>query len=131
GYSPDELLNLRFQDITYLPDLKTDLDRIGRMLAGEISTYTLEKHYRRKDGSLMWANLTVALLRRADGTPDHFVSVIEDIGARKEAEAALRESENRLRTLVETIPDLVWLKDPEGVYLTCNPFFFNDTAATE
>jgi two-component system, sensor histidine kinase and response regulator len=121
GYGPDELLNLRFQDITYLPDLETDLDRIGRMLAGEISTYTLEKHYRRKDGSLMWANLTVALLRRADGTPDHFVSVIEDIGARKEAEAALRESENRLRTLVETIPELVWLKDPEGVYLTCNP----------
>ncbi len=36
---------------------------------------------------------------------------------------ALAEKETRLRTLVQTIPDLTWLKDVEGVYLSCNPVF--------
>lgn len=46
-----------------------------------------------------------------------------DITERKQAEQALAEKEIRLRTLVRSIPDLVWLKDSEGVYLFCNPMF--------
>ena len=42
---------------------------------------------------------------------------------RMQAEQALRDSEARLRTLLDSLPDLVWLKDPEGVYLFCNPRF--------
>lgn len=42
---------------------------------------------------------------------------------RKRAEEALRASEGHLRTLVQTLPDLIWLKDPDGVYLACNPMF--------
>ena len=60
-----------------------------RMLAGEQSTLTLEKRYIHKDGSTIWANLTVSLTRTADGAPDYFISVIEDIGERKCTEAAL------------------------------------------
>ena len=43
-----------------------------------------------------------------------------DITVRNEAEKALRDSEAHLRTLIETLPDLVWLKDVDGVYLSCN-----------
>jgi len=46
-----------------------------------------------------------------------------DITERKQAEQALAEKEIRLRTLLQSIPDLVWLKDSEGVYLFCNPMF--------
>lgn len=46
-----------------------------------------------------------------------------DITDRKRAEDALRESDAHLRTLIETIPDLIWLKDPDGIYITCNPKF--------
>jgi PAS domain S-box-containing protein len=67
-----------------------------RMLAGEIETYLREKRYRRKDGSVVWANLTVSLSHKADGSADYFISIIEDISARKQAEAHLRDSDERL-----------------------------------
>ncbi|MFZ2634002.1 MAG: PAS domain S-box protein [Desulfosalsimonadaceae bacterium] len=57
------------------------------------------------------------------GQPVSFIGTIMDITARKKAEEALRQSEVWHRTLVETIPDLVWLKDMNGVYLSCNPTF--------
>jgi PAS domain S-box-containing protein len=59
------------------------------------------------------------------------VTVYEDITERKRAEAALHESESRLRTLINTMPDLVWLKDPDGVYLACNPKFERMYGASE
>ena len=48
---------------------------------------------------------------------------MQGIIERKRAEEALRASEGHLRTLVQTLPDLIWLKDPDGVYLACNPMF--------
>ncbi|MGE0086420.1 MAG: PAS domain S-box protein [Desulfococcaceae bacterium] len=51
------------------------------------------------------------------------ISVNRDITVRRRAEQELRKSQSRLRTLIDTIPDLIWLKDPEGVYLQCNPRF--------
>jgi PAS domain S-box-containing protein len=50
-------------------------------------------------------------------------SLIDEIFERKKTEKSLRESETHLRTLIETIPDLIWLKDPNGVYLSCNRKF--------
>lgn len=92
GYRPDELLSKSFQDITHPDDLSSDLEFVGQVLAGEINTYTLEKRYLRKDGSIVWINLSVSLARQPDGSPDYFISVVEDISARKEAEANLTEA---------------------------------------
>ena len=67
-----------------------------QVLSGEITTYSMEKRYFRKDRSLVWVNLTVSLARTAAGEPRHFISVVEDITERKRAEEALRASEARL-----------------------------------
>ena len=91
GYTREELLTKTFQDITHPDDLETDLGFVRQMLAGEIQTYALEKRCWRKYGSLVWINLPVSLVRDPAGAPSYFISVIEDIHARKQAEAALRQ----------------------------------------
>ena len=89
GYSEAELLGKSFQDITYADDLDLDLEYVRQMLAGEICSYTMEKRYLRRGGALVWVNLTVSLVRAADGSPKYFISVIEDISRRKATEAQL------------------------------------------
>ncbi len=97
GYTQDELMNLTFQDITHPDDLYMDMDNVRRMLSGEIKTYSLEKRYLRKNNEIVWINLTVALTRKADSTPDYFISVVENIHARKMIEFALKENTDSLR----------------------------------
>ncbi|MHB8763202.1 MAG: PAS domain S-box protein [Deferrisomatales bacterium] len=86
GYSRDELLARTFQDITHPGDLAADLAVVRQVLAGEISTYSMEKRYLRKNATVVWINLTVSLVRDASGEPKYFISVVEDIHRRKRAE---------------------------------------------
>ena len=83
GYPREELLSLTFQDITHPDDLERDLKHVRRLLAGEIQTYSIEKRYVRKDGRRVWVNLTVSPVHAPSGEPDYFVSVVEDVTARK------------------------------------------------
>ncbi len=108
GYTREELMGEGFQDITHPDDLEADLRLLERVLGGEISTYTLEKRYIKKDGSIIWINLTVALVRDDEGEPSYFISVVEDIDGRKRAEKAKAESEKRFRALVSNVPGAVY-----------------------
>lgn len=120
GYSHDELLTKTFQDITHPDDLDADLAYVRQMLAGGIKHYTMEKRYIRKDGSLIWINLTVALARKKDATPDYFISIIEDIQARKQAEEDLRRQKNFNLQVIDTDPNLISVKDADGKFLLVN-----------
>ncbi|HEU4324029.1 MAG TPA: PAS domain S-box protein [Roseiflexaceae bacterium] len=90
GYTYEQLLERTFQDITHPDDLDADLALVQQLLAGEISSYSLEKRYLCADGGALWTQLTVALVRDGDGEPDYFVSVVENITAQKAAEARIR-----------------------------------------
>lgn len=103
GYTQQELLERTFQDITYPDDLATDLEYVRQILANEIQTYSMEKRYIHKDGSLVWINLTVSLVREPNaldaqkpGEPKYFISVVEDISDRKQAEEALQRQSEEL-----------------------------------
>jgi len=89
GYTADEMKLLSFQDITYAADLDADLSQLQQAVAGTIDRYQMEKRYVRKDGSLVWVNLTVSIKQAPDGSR-YFISVVEDIQARKMAEDSLR-----------------------------------------
>ena len=91
GYTRDELMQMSFYDITFPDDMAAQECRFQQLLAGEISTFSVEKRYVRKDRSLVWANLTVSLLRAADGTPKYTIGVIEDITERKQSEALVQQ----------------------------------------
>lgn len=90
NYPHAELITLALQDITHLDDLQVDEDQVNRLLAGEDSTYSVEKRYIRRDGTIVWVNLTVALVRDHAGEPDYFIAVIEDISDRKAVQDRLR-----------------------------------------
>ena len=89
GYSAVELLNLTFQDITHPDDLEVDLSYVHQLLAGEISTYQMEKRYFHKQGHIVWIVLNASLVQDERGNPLHFISQIQDSTARKEAQKAL------------------------------------------
>lgn len=97
GYTEDELRNLTFQDITHPDDVGPDVVLLEEALAGQRSQYSLEKRYLHKDGHLIWAQLTVALMRKPSGDPDYFISVVQDISGAKAAEEALRTSDRLIR----------------------------------
>ncbi len=87
-----------------------------------------ETTHRRKDGSLLPVQVTV--LRVSLRGAMHFLCVMRDISERKAAEqnlktalAELERERSFLKTLIRTLPDLIWLKDADGVYLACNPAF--------
>jgi PAS domain S-box-containing protein len=86
GYSMEELLATDFQSITHPDDLQSDLGYIEKVLAGEIPNYEMEKRYFHKDGRIIWVLLSVSLARNPDGSPRHFISQIQDITERKNAE---------------------------------------------
>jgi PAS domain S-box-containing protein len=111
GYSEDELLKADFQTITHPDDLKGDLDLVNKLIAGEIQSYQMEKRYFHKKGTIVWILLSVSLVRDINGDPVHFVSQIQDISARRQAQEALLESEKRFRDLFEDSPVSLWLED--------------------
>ncbi len=86
GYEQDALMSGGFQRITHPEDLEADLALVGDLLHGRIQNFSMEKRYIREDDTVVWVNLTVSLVRDELGQPDFFVSVIEDITARREAE---------------------------------------------
>jgi len=114
GYTRDELLTRRFQDITYPEDLQADLRNVERLLAGEADGYTMEKRYIRKDGSPVWVHLIVSLVRDADRRPDHFVSLVEEITDRIRSEEAMRSTEERFRSLIENGSELIGIVGVDG-----------------
>lgn len=103
GYTAEELRQKTFVDITHPGDSGGEIQLVTDLLAGVIDWYTLEKRYVRKDGSLVWVNLTVSVSRDAAGEPTSLLGVIEDISRRKNAEDALRESLAAKETLLGEI----------------------------
>ncbi len=97
GMARDELLALGSADLTLPDDKPADQAQLRRLLSGESARYTVEKRLRRPDGSLVWILEAVALAQDEAGSPDYLISVIKDIGARKQAEATLRAAEVALR----------------------------------
>ena len=115
GYTEQELWTRTFQDITHPDDLDRDLGYVRDMLDGKLQTYSMEKRYFRKDGSIVWIELTVSLVREPSGRPKYFISVVQDIEARKRAESERERLFLFLNSIVENIPDMVFVKDAKSL----------------
>ncbi len=121
GYTEDELTSLASPDITHPGDLAMGSERTRQMLIGDVGSVNVEKRYVRKDGGVVWAISDVSLVRDSAGGPSHFVTHVQDITRRKEAERRLAESEEKYRTVVEAVSDVIFQTDAAGRISFLNP----------
>jgi two-component system, sensor histidine kinase and response regulator len=111
GYDESDLLGLRFQDLTHPDDLKASLEWTSGLLEGHYRSFAHEKRYVRRDGTTVWAMLSVSLVRDAGDVPLYFVAQIENVHDRKLAEAETARLLEREREHVERLRTLDALKD--------------------
>ena len=120
GYTEQELRNLSFLDVTHEDYRGSNLALRAELLQGKREQFQVEKQYRRKDGSLIWVHNDVSLVTGAESMPRFFITLCEDIGERKQAQEALRKSEERWRSVFENSAIGVALTDLDGRFLTVN-----------
>jgi PAS domain S-box-containing protein len=120
GYDRDELANLSYLAITHPDDVQVSGEMHAALERGDIDTYRIEKRYIRKDQGVVWVDTSVRSLRDSCGKLVCTIGITADITARKMAEEALRESEEKIRTLINAVPDNICLKDGEGRWLEAN-----------
>lgn len=108
GYSNEDLKTLTALDMTYPDDVEQNVNLVERMKRGECSNFQVEKRFFKKNGDLLWATLTCALIRDSDGNPLYSMGMIQDITQRKQVELALRKSEARFQRLASNIPGVIY-----------------------
>ena len=97
GYPEEQLLGMSVKDVSHPEDRDlTDLQR-SRIYAGEIESARFDKRYVRADGSVVWCDLAIALVRTPDGKPQYEIAVFDDVTERKESDAALRTAHEELK----------------------------------
>ncbi len=120
GYERAQVLAMAPGQLTHPDDRGVQAPGKRRLLNGEAESTQCEKRYLHRDGHAVWVRSTMSLARDAQGNPAYFLSVIEDIGDRKQAEEALARDRALLRTVVDNLPDRIFVKDLRGRYLLMN-----------
>jgi PAS domain S-box-containing protein len=101
GYSEAELVQMSFADITHPDDLRVDVELAERLFKRKIPIFRLQKRYVKKDGEIIWANLTASYIPGDDGEPLHGLAMIENITEvkRTQEEALARQKLESVGTL--------------------------------
>ncbi len=107
GRTEEELINTTFQAITHPEDLHLHEGKTRMMLAGKIGHYSLEKRYLRKDGGIVWVNITVSPLWKPGDNPERNIAVVEDITDRKRMKEESDRHSRQLTMLHETSVELM------------------------
>lgn len=128
GYSvkeKDEFLGKSISSFIAPTDYKKLAINMKKLMEGKKLQNITEYEAIKKDGSHFTIAVNSTILNDYNGSPQNILFVERDVTELKKTEEALRKSEAQFRAVVQTIPDLIWLKDPNGVYLSCNGVFAN------
>lgn len=120
GYPRQELYNMHWKDFTPKEDYAITENVIAMLLNGKKDSHRYTKRFIHKNGSIVWGDLSVTLMRDEKGEPAYFITTCINITERMNVLAALRESEERYRTFINASEDMVYLKDAELKYLFIN-----------
>jgi len=120
GYNSAEMTGgMNFQQITHPDDLEDDLNNMARLIAREITEFSMEKRYFHKEGHIVWVNLTVSAAWQSGDPALHHIAVVEDISQRIEEEQKLRLSAKVFSSAMEGI----LVTDAEGTIVDVNQAF--------
>lgn len=123
GWRHEDVVGRPVHELMLDPGVIPAISRTLRRVAADGGTIgPMQLSVRARAGDTRYVEATIFGLPGGDGPPT-FASMQVDVTARHRAQADLETERGFLKTLVQTIPDLVWLKDADGVYLACNPRF--------
>jgi len=135
GFSEASLLQMSFADITHPDDLRADLVLAELLFRREIPFFTMRKRYVKKNGEIVWVNLTASRVHDQAGDPVYGLAMIENITERKRAEDALHESQQRLISIYNTVEDAIFYLaiEAEGQFriVSVNAAFLRLTALSQ
>ena len=120
GYTQEELLGLSWQDVIHPDDLRPNDEQVARLVENQIPSYILEMKMNHKQGHSLWVLLNVVLIRDAENQPLYMVGDIQDITERKQNEEDLARQSTLLRTLIDALPDFIYVKDTASRFLVAN-----------
>ena len=111
GFSREEMLHITPDDLAHPDDRERDRVQMAAYLRGDIPAFESEKRYVRKDGEMVWVQVSAALIRDAEGRPLYSAGVIQDITIRKRTENTLQQSEQRLVSAIAIAQLSIWEYD--------------------
>jgi PAS domain S-box-containing protein len=111
GYTEEELQQRTFLDLTYPEDYNITSTNREQLISGTAKSQTYEKRYVHKSGAPVWVQVVGTVIRDKVGKPLCTVAIVNDIGGLKRTQAALQESEERFRRMVEMSSDWYWVQD--------------------
>lgn len=120
-YTVEELSDLTFEDLVHPEDFSSGAVILSQLISGEIREFSKEKRYLRKGGQIVWANVTVSPTWKEGEEPATVIAVTQEITTQKLVEEEFRESEQRLRTILDTGPDCIKIIGQKGELLDMNP----------
>lgn len=111
GYSEEELIGKTISDITYPDDAEIGMKELNQLSEGEIESCSFQKRYVRKDGTIVWGELNISLVRDSYYKPLYFLPVIQDITEKKRVTEELRISNELLSLFMEHSPIYAFIKE--------------------
>ncbi|MPQ75950.1 EAL domain-containing protein [Hydrogenovibrio sp. JE_KL2] len=123
GYSDEELTALSFFDLLPYGEVAHFKQRFEAVASHKLDGFTQETRFVGGNQDLVYVIASVQCTRRTNGDVQHFLLTVQDMTEIKQLGDRYLERQNHLNILINTIPDLIWLKDINGVYLSCNSRF--------
>jgi PAS domain S-box-containing protein len=116
GYTEKEVLSKNWKDLTLPEDMEKSQNFVKQLFEGKLPSFRLEEGLIRKDGTMVWIELNVVLVKDVNGKPKYMIGDVVDINERKEVEEALQASEEQLRLTTTQVPAVLWTTDTELVF---------------